>query len=253
MIARVRAVSEKALANSESIPPEEVWEALAISAAPKGAAVAGAHRSQLESSGPESGSRVGRTGERSMPVGADGEFIDQVSAVRAWAQAAHEVLVATASRQRGAIDTATLARTVQQRTGIATKQSASKWIGPLLGVIAKHNADRGEPLLPALVVRRDGTVGPAWEEVLRFARIPIPDGDLEQHAAAQRMAAHHRWAGTVEEAPAASAVKAPRAAGVKRAAPTTAKRPVNPEPLRGSICPNCFMQMSLTGVCDNCD
>jgi len=56
-----------------------------------------------------------------MPVGADGEFIDQVSAVRAWAQAAHEVLVATASRQRGAIDTATLARTVQQRTGIATK------------------------------------------------------------------------------------------------------------------------------------
>ena len=75
-----------------------------------------------------------------MPVGADGEFIDQVSAVRAWAQAAHEVLVATASRQRGAIDTATLARTVQQRTGIATKQSASKWIGPLLGVIAKHNA-----------------------------------------------------------------------------------------------------------------
>ncbi len=41
MIARVRAVSERALANSESIPPSQVWEALGISAAPKGAAVAG--------------------------------------------------------------------------------------------------------------------------------------------------------------------------------------------------------------------
>lgn len=26
-----------------------------------------------------------------------------------------------------------------------------------------------------------------------------------------------------------------------------------PTPLEGSICPRCFMQMSLTGVCDNCE
>lgn len=194
-----------------------------------------------------------------MPVRADnGDYVDQVSAVKAWAQAAHEVLVATAARPRGAIDQATLARLVQQRSGIATKQPASKWIAPLLGVIARHCNEKGEPLLPALVVRRDGTVGPIWDEVLRFARMAPPAEGREAHAAAQRAACQQKWAGAVvANSPAPSgptkvvgATKATKAAEAKAQA---TRRTAKKEPLQGNACPRCFMQMSLTGVCDNCD
>lgn len=189
-----------------------------------------------------------------MPVRADnGDYVDQVSAVKAWAHAAHEVLVATAARPRGAIDQTTLARLVQQRSGIATKQPAAKWIAPLLGVIARHCNENGEPMLPALVVRRDGTVGPMWDEVLRYARIAPPAEGREAHAATQRAACQQRWAGAaVPEAPATT--KKPTVVGAKpAAAKTTARRTEKREPLQGNACPRCFMQMSLTGVCDNCD
>lgn len=189
-----------------------------------------------------------------MPVREGGDFVDQVSAVKAWAQAAHDILVERAAEQ-GVIDPQSLARQVQKRTGISTTQPASKWIGPLLGVIARQYHAKELPLLTALVVKRDGTVGPAYDEVLRFARIPAVIGDREEHAEQQRTAAYQRWRGAAVAAPAATprattvVGKSGRAAAVKAAPAKKAK----PEPLQGNVCPNCFMQMSLTGVCDNCD
>ncbi len=188
-----------------------------------------------------------------MPVREGGDFVDQVSAVKVWAQAAHDILVELAAAE-GVIDPQGLARQVQKRSGVSTTQPASKWIGPLLGIVARQCHANDLPLLTAMVVKRDGTVGQAYDEILRFAKIPAVIGDREEHAAQQRAAAYARWRGAaVAPAPvSATKVVVGRTAKAKavKAAPA---RPAKPEPQQGQICPSCFMQMSLTGVCDNCD
>ncbi len=187
-----------------------------------------------------------------MPVRDSGDFVDQVSAVKAWAQAAHEILVEAAAQQ-GTIEYAKLARQVQQRCGISTKQPTSKWIGPLLGMIARKCAAENLPLLTALAVRRDGNVGPAYEEILRYARIPAVIGDVEEHALEQRRDCYRQWRGVqptaATSAPAGPTTVVGKQPVVKSSGGRTPKR----EPLQGNTCPSCFMQMSLTGVCDNCD
>lgn len=193
-----------------------------------------------------------------MPVRDDGDFVDQVEAIKAWGKAAQEVLVETAGAG-STIEYQAFARALQNRSGIHTKQPTGKWVGPLLGIVARQCNQQQLPLLTALVVRRDGTVGPAYDEILRFARIPAVIGDREEHAAQQREAAHRRWLG--QTAPAAEAGNAPAQQRAGRATiagkvPDRARAAgsrTKPEPLQGNICPRCFMQMSLTGVCDNCD
>ncbi|GAA1392950.1 hypothetical protein [Luteococcus peritonei] len=195
-----------------------------------------------------------------MPVNDGGDFVDQVEAIKAWGKAAQEVLVETAGTG-STIEYQAFARALQQRSGIHTKQPTSKWVGPLLGIVARQCQQQQVPLLTALVVRRDGTVGPAYDEILRFARIPAVIGDREEHAAEQRRAAHARWQGRVpvaQTAPAdgttpATGTARPRKATVVGKVPVTKASRSKPEPLQGNICPRCFMQMSLTGVCDNCD
>ncbi|MEL4356907.1 MULTISPECIES: hypothetical protein [unclassified Luteococcus] len=183
-----------------------------------------------------------------------------MSAVKAWAQAAHELLVETAAAQQS-IEYTKLARLVQQRSGINTKQPTAKWIAPLLGMIARKCDAENLPLLTALATRRDGSVGQAYDEILRLARIPVDFEDREEHAADQREACYRRWRGAVASpsaAPGASSSPAPaRKPVVVGTAPaakkTTVGRAAKKEPLQGNSCPRCFMQMSLTGVCDNCD
>lgn len=187
-----------------------------------------------------------------MPVRDSGDFVDQVSAVKAWAQAAHEVLLETAGQQT-TIEYAKLARQVQQRSGISTKQPTGKWIGPLLGMIARKCAAENLPLLTALAVRRDGNVGPAYEEILRFARIPAVMDDLEEHALEQRRACYRQWRGVQPSVSAATTTGPTTVVGKQPAVKSSGGRSPKREPLQGNTCPSCFMQMSLTGICDNCD
>ncbi|WP_420174940.1 hypothetical protein [Luteococcus sp. OSA5] len=187
-----------------------------------------------------------------MPVHDSGDFVDQVSAVKAWAQAAHEVLLEAAAQQT-TVEYAALARKVQQISGIQTKQPTSKWIGPLLGMIARKCHAEGLPLLSALAVRRDGSVGSAYDEILRFAQVHEVFDDREEHALEQRRLCYQQWAGSRVKpaaAPRSTTVVGKVPAPRKTAAP---KRAAKAEPLQGNVCPRCFMQMSLTGVCDNCD
>ncbi|MGO4957714.1 hypothetical protein ACTQ49_10685 [Luteococcus sp. Sow4_B9] len=187
-----------------------------------------------------------------MPVRDSGDFVDQVSAVKAWAQAAHEVLMEAAARQT-TVEYAALARQVQQRSGILTKQPTSKWIGPLLGMIARKCHAEGLPLLTALAVRRDGSVGLAHDEILRFAKIPVVFEDREEHALEQRRLCYQKWGGSPVQS--AAPARTTTVVGKVPAARKTAARKTaaKKEPLQGNTCPSCFMQMSLTGVCDNCD
>lgn len=189
-----------------------------------------------------------------MPVRDSGEVVDQVEAIKAWGQAAHDILLETAGA-RTTIQYQALARQVQQRSGISTNQPTGKWVGPLLGVIARQCHARNLPLLTALCVRRDGSVGPAYDEILRFANIPTTVGeDVEAAALEQREACYRRWRGiTPAPSAAASATRVVGRAGKVAAAKPASSRAVKKEPLQGNVCPTCFMQMSLTGVCDNCE
>lgn len=198
-----------------------------------------------------------------MPVSDGGEFVDQVEAIKAWGKAAQEVLVESAAAG-STIEYQAFARQLQQRSGIHTKQPTSKWVGPLLGIVARQCHDQGLPLLNALVVRRDGSVGPGYDEILRFGQVPAVIGDREEHAEQQRAAARRRWSGhatapTAQPSaqggtatPARASAARPTVVGKVAAKPRSAAA-ARREPLQGNICPRCFMQMSLTGVCDNCD
>jgi hypothetical protein len=104
--------------------------------------------------------------------------------------------------------------------------------------VGKYCEMSGEPPLTSLVVGQDD--------------------DL--HAARLRLECY-RWAGS---APADGGVPAPLSVTVNRPpraarAPRAAREPKAPAPKRVAktdkpvaVCPNCFMALPATGVCDNC-
>ena len=141
------------------------------------------------------------------------------------------------------------------------------WIGDLLKMIAQANHLREEPALTALVVHKnDGLVGEGYDEVLRLAgRTPFTDPvDRENDAAAARLECYRRWCDDVPSdaqpmlvahtrpprSPAGASGAATR--GGSRAPTPTRAAPRSREERRGAVCPTCFMEMPLSGVCPNC-
>ena len=115
-----------------------------------------------------------------------------------WAPAAHEILTRVAGTYQGLIQYGEqLAAEVQETTGVHTRKQVRRWIAPVLAKVAAANMSRDEPPLAALVVNKsDGTVGAAYDEVLRVTGADgIADPVArEKHAAAARLECY-RWAG----------------------------------------------------------
>jgi hypothetical protein len=177
-----------------------------------------------------------------------------------WAKHAYEVLVETAGRYNAVITYSELAEEVQARSSMRTRAEMRNWIGGLLADLAKVNHVRGEPPLTSLVVhKQDGRVGSGYDAVLRLAgQPPIEDPvERETHAAAARLECYRHWGADVpaDAQPTVHArtrevrERSPRAPGtVGRAMPRSAAA----EERRGAVCPTCFMEMPLSGVCPNC-
>ncbi|WP_260439987.1 hypothetical protein [Humibacillus xanthopallidus] len=167
-----------------------------------------------------------------------------------WAKHAYEVLVETAGRYNAVITYSELAEEVQRRSKLYTRSAMRNWIGGLLADIVKVNHVRSEPPLTSLVVHKDdGQVGAGYDEVLRVSGQPPIHDQLERetHAAASRLECYRHWGADVPGD--ARPTLTPRMRESRERSP----RAATPEVRRGSICPTCFMEMPLSGVCINCE
>lgn len=218
------------------------------------------------------------TADSPAPEPRDASEVGFSAARSAWAEAARPVLVEAAGRYRALVTWKQLSSAVQRSTGITTTEPAAKWIGDVLSRVADECQSRGEPLLIALCVSVQGTVGDQYAETVervRGQRVVDPD----EHAADERLSCYRHWEATglpgdggtplrtahfkpVRKAAASKAKAAARVPGAPRAtatstaaatkAPAKAAAPV-PEAKPVPLCPRCFTQVPSTGICDYCD
>ena len=183
----------------------------------------------------------------------------------AWAEAARPVLLEAAGRYRATLTYKQLAVAVQESAGITTKQLMHQWIGDVLGRVTDECQSRGEPLLSALCISAQGSVGQGYAEAVEAARGTRPN-DPDDHAAQERLNCYQYWQATglprdggtplrtahftlTRKAGAskpASRVSSPRKTSVRKPTPAL-------EPKSIPLCPRCFTQVPASGVCDYCD
>lgn len=205
-------------------------------------------------------------------------YVKPAVAHKYWAKHAYEILVETAGRYNAVITYSELAEEVQRRSNLWTKAAMRSWISALLADLAKVSQLRGEPALTSLVVnKKDGQVGTGYDEVLRIAGINPSDDPVqrERHAAAARLECYRHWDADVPEdaqptvvartrepvsRPAARAPEAgttrtepaPRSSEARSTAARGGGTRRSAELRRGAVCPMCFMEMPVTGICSNC-
>jgi hypothetical protein len=204
----------------------------------------------------------------------DASEVGWEAARAAWCEAARPALLVAARRYRATVTQRQLATAVQESTGITTTRPMQQWIGDVLGRVTEECQALGEPLLPALCVTAQGSVGEGYADAVeraRGTRPPDPDG----HAAEERLSCYRHWDATglpsdggtplrtahfttVRKAssrtatPRTPAARTPagRKPAARKPAAATAAAPA-PAPLR--LCPHCFTAGPATGVCDYCD
>ncbi len=222
------------------------------------------------------------------PEPRDASEVGSAAAHTAWAAAARPVLVEAAGRYRALVTYKQLADAVQKASGITTTQPMHQWLGGVLERVTEECASREEPLLSALCVNVQGSVGEVYADAVEDARRERP-ADPDEHAAAERLECYRHWeaaglprdGGTplrtahfktvrktaakkaATRVPGTRAAAAPRKTATKAAArvPGTAHTPTVPKPAAADapeprpipLCPKCFTQVPSSGICDYCD
>jgi hypothetical protein len=178
---------------------------------------------------------------------ADKSAVSSSDALTAWVLQARPALERTARTYHATITYKDLAEEVQAKSGIRTRRLLQHWIGDVLGTVARDCHAAGEPLLSALCVRSDGSVGPGYAVAVVENFGGEPPDDLDMHAAKERLRCY-RYFGA--ELPAdggrpalTKQVAAARSRAKRQPSLTESSRP---------ICPTCFLMLPVTGQCDNC-
>jgi hypothetical protein len=163
----------------------------------------------------------------------------------AWAEAARGVLVDAARNYGSTVTHKELSTLVQEGSRIRTRQATHYWIGDVLGRVARDCADRDEPMLSALCVNAQGSVGDNYAPVAaELAGAAVVDGD--DHAAHERLACH-RFFDAPMPAHGGHAQLTERLAASR-----TRNRKAAKEARPADVCGSCNMAQPATGVCDNC-
>lgn len=207
-------------------------------------------------------------------------------ALDAWAAAARDVLIETAQAYGAFITQAELASKVQTDTGIRAGSPVRLWIDSLLAAVTRARGE-DEPLLAALCVRLDQSVGEAYPKVLEVAGLPNVD-DVDAEAAHMRFRCYQHFGAVIPagakamltprvaekraaQRPARVAkATTPRAKATPKAASSSATpkvtkptKPTKPkaapkpkaepkEEPKPKLCPNCYTVLSTSGVCGYC-
>jgi hypothetical protein len=166
--------------------------------------------------------------------------------VAAWTAAAIPALERVAGVYHATITYLDLGEQVQDRSGIRTRMLLMNWIGQVLGGVSRTSHGKGQPLLSALCVRADGTIGEGYALAVEENYGTRP-GDLEMHAAEERLRCYQFFGaalppggGVPAHTPQVAARRASRAAQAK------------PDPAGRPCCPSCNLALPVSAVCDNC-
>jgi hypothetical protein len=175
----------------------------------------------------------------------NGEKVAGADARSAWADAARPVLLHVARKYGDYVTYKELSERVQHDTKIHTTQRMDYWIGKVLGEVSADAARRGEPLLSAFCVHADETVGLGYASAVFDAYGVTPD-DPDVHAAEERLKAHRYYGAEL-----------PPDGGHARLPPGIARRRANKKAaqprLPRKMCPNCFVELPVSGRCGFCD
>lgn len=175
-------------------------------------------------------------------------------ASREWTLAAVDILTEVAGHYGQTITYADLAARIQDRSGVLSRSLTRSWVGGVLGQVVNQCQASGLPPLTSLVAHRadggtdidESTIAARLACYRRFADdVPaqVIAAALAQEAAAQQ--AH------LEAQREATAAAQRRLARQSRSRSTTRTPPRTEKP--PALCPTCFMQLPLSGRCDNCD
>ena len=177
----------------------------------------------------------------------DGESLTPEEAYDTWASHAYDILTGVARSYHAVIEYRALAEEAQTASGVRTSVPFRHWIGKVLRRLVNRCHDEGVPPLTALVVHStDGKVGDGYRAVLEVAGEPPVEDELqrEYHAAAARLDCYRHFGAPLPPGGGVPAL-APR---LRAAVERREVRVIVPPP----ACPNCFVQLPATGICDSC-
>jgi len=177
---------------------------------------------------------------------ADASPVEMADAKSAWAAEARIALEHRAATYNGLFYYGELAREVQDRSRIRTSIPTHRWIGDVLGQVGRDCHDLGEPLLSALCVRQDGTIGDGYGSALVELTGGTAPPDLDLHAAEERLRCYRHFGATLPS-DGGRPTLTPEVMKRRRTAARNAKAEV-----RRPVCPSCNLQLPATGQCDNC-
>ncbi len=162
-----------------------------------------------------------------------------------WSAEARLVLIEAAGSYQRTVTYRELADAIQERTGVRTRNLLQNWIGKTLSRVGADCSERNEPLLSALCVSVNGTVGEGYAKAVGTTYGIVPD-DLEQHAADERLRCYRHF----------GAIDLPTDGGIATLAPTVVlarakaqKRDLSRRRELVTTCSECFQVQSLTGIC----
>ena len=187
-----------------------------------------------------------------------------------WSRAAVDLLQETATEYNRVLTTNEFAEEVQRRAGAWANVTSKTWVRRVLAVVTLKCTKEDWPYLASLVVRpSDGKPGPWYFDVLAETG-PGSARDEIHHAAQQRLECYRlhdpdlpedaditldplRLRRQVKHLDPKGRVAAPkRPASSRHASPAAAQRPPAASERRGEVCPTCFMEMPVSGPCQNC-
>jgi hypothetical protein len=176
----------------------------------------------------------------------DAADIGDEAARTAWASAARGVLVETAQKYHAVITHKELAAEVMRRSQIHTARPMHYWIGDVLGRVSTECAQRDEPMLSALCVNAEGSVGKSYEPGVVAARGELA-GDADDHAALERLECHRTFGAQLPKGGGVRALTPRLSAARSRLRRARAAEKMPP------LCPSCHTAVPSTGVCDYCN
>ncbi|WP_151083552.1 hypothetical protein [Nocardioides cynanchi] len=167
----------------------------------------------------------------------------------AWAEAARPILIEVARHYQQVITYKDLATQAQRVTGVRSTQQMHYWIGDVLKRVSTDSFGRGEPLLSALCVSSDGSVGERYAAAVAATTGDLTDdsaGDGDDHAALQRLACYRHFKAADLPADGGSPALTPQLTARRARAKKVrlAEAPID-------VCPKCHTQLPATKVCDN--
>jgi hypothetical protein len=177
----------------------------------------------------------------------DATPIDMEDAKQQWAVAARPELERVARTYGDLIKYGALAESLQAETGIRTGTLMHHWIGDVLGRVGAECHRRGEPLLSALCVHQDGTIGAGYGIVLAETYGGEVPEDLDLHSAEERLRCY-RYFGADLPPDGGHAVLTTEVATRRRTAARRAREDA-PKP----VCPTCHIALPAVGGCYYCD